>query len=90
MIDAMTHSKIALYFRAQQQENEVIAEFLQGQDGAVRGVNLTDDDVMEFKRIYERTTGQHIEMDAAREKATKLVAFVHALLQLSNVVDGDA
>jgi len=45
------------------------------------GVNLTDAEVEEFKAIYERTTGKEISLATAREMATKLMTYVHALVR---------
>ena len=88
MIDALVFSKIALYFRTRPEEKEVIAEFLTSRSTLARGIRLTENDVQKFKRIYEHTTGKRIDIEQARDKATKLISFVHALLRISNIEGG--
>jgi hypothetical protein len=74
----------AIYFRAKPKHQTVVS-FSDNPIGRFAGVNLTDEEVTEFKHLYERVTGQSIDFATARAKATKLMTFVHVLLRHYNV-----
>ena len=58
-----------------------IANLKVPQPRAFAGINLTDAEVEKFKAIYQRNTGRNIDLARARELATKLMTFVHALVR---------
>lgn len=83
MSPSLANSRVLFYFRARPDEQKVLNVFLGKRSSTLAGVNLTDTEVAEFKSIYEATTGMCIDLETAREKATKLMTFVHALMRHS-------
>ncbi|HUC89333.1 MAG TPA: hypothetical protein VMR45_00880 [Patescibacteria group bacterium] len=79
----LASNRVPVYFRARSGEQKVVETFLGKRSSYLAGVNLTDAEVAEFKSIYEATTGMYIDLETAREKATKLITFVHALVRHS-------
>lgn len=60
-----------------------------GRPDDFKGVNLTDEEVLKFKTIYETKTGTSLSLDEARAKATKFMTFIHVLIRHSQEVDYD-
>lgn len=60
-----------------------------GRADSFNGVNLTDEDVLKFKALYEAKTSESLTLEQAREKATKFMTFIHVLIRHSQEVEYD-
>jgi hypothetical protein len=49
------------------------------------GIHLTDEEILHFQAIYKHETGSSIDINTARDKATKLMTYVHVLLRYGNM-----